>query len=214
MKRIHVPLSMARRFLLDADLLNFRGDSLVAWLIRRGGRSEYSHSAKVVWWDDDPYCCESRELKGCRAVLLETQVDAHPGQIDVFRANAQGNGKYDRFAAGKYMRRLAGQPYGYRQVIAATLSHLVTRPNMRDDVESSTPPFCSQAVAMADRVGGGVDSVPQLADGWTEPGDLVRSSFYRYLFTLEPDHEHPRVDQQTIDYLDGLAKLRVWEDAA
>jgi hypothetical protein len=40
---------------------------------------------------------------------------------------------------------------------------------------------------MADRVGGGVDPVPDLANRETEPADLARSPFYRYRFTLAPD---------------------------
>ena len=46
------------------------------------------------------------------------------------------------------------------------------------------PPFCSHACAMADRLGGQVDPVPQLSDRLTEPADLARSPFYRYRFTL------------------------------
>jgi hypothetical protein len=37
---------------------------------------------------------------------------------------------------------------------------------------------------MADRIGGGVDPVPHLADRLTEPADLARSPFFRYRFTL------------------------------
>ena len=33
---------------------------------------------------------------------------------------------------------------------------------------------------------GGVDPVPNLADRLTEPGDLARSAFYEYRFTLLP----------------------------
>ncbi len=53
-----------------------------------------------------------------------------------------------------------------------------------DDAENArTPPFCSQAVSMACRLGG-VDPVPHLADRLTEPADLSRSTFFRYQFTL------------------------------
>jgi len=61
---------------------------------------------------------------------------------------------------------------------------LVVRANTNDRNFSRRPPFCSQAVAMAERIGGRVDPVPQLADRLTEPADLARSPFYRYRFTL------------------------------
>ena len=89
------------------------------------------------------------------------------------------------------MRRLTGCDYGYRGLIATALLHLpVIRWFVRADVDDRAfdrrPPFCSQACAMADRLGGGVDPVPHLADRFTEPADLARSPFYRYRFTLTP----------------------------
>ena len=95
------------------------------------------------------------------------------------------------------MRRLAGCDYGYAAVLAAAMLHLplvrlAVRANFEDDADHAShgagrrPPFCSQACAMTDRVGGGVDPVPHLADRLTEPADLARSPFYQYAFTLIP----------------------------
>ena len=47
------------------------------------------------------------------------------------------------------------------------------------------PPYCSEACSLADRLGGGINPVELLSDRFTEPADLARSPFYRYLFTLE-----------------------------
>jgi hypothetical protein len=47
---------------------------------------------------------------------------------------------------------------------------------------------------MADRLGGGVDPVPHLADRLTEPADLARSPFYEYLFTLIEQEETEETD--------------------
>jgi len=89
------------------------------------------------------------------------------------------------------MRKLCGWNYGYAGLIAASFLHLpivrwFVRPDMDDNAVDRRPPFCSQACAMADRLGGGVDPVPHLADRLTEPADLARSPFYRYRFTLIP----------------------------
>jgi hypothetical protein len=62
----------------------------------------------------------------------------------------------------------------------------LVRPVTDDRANGAHPPFCSQAVAIACRAGG-VDPVPNLADRLTEPGDLARSPFFRYRFTLVPD---------------------------
>jgi len=89
------------------------------------------------------------------------------------------------------MRRLAGCDYGYAAVLAAAMLHLpvlrlAVRAEVNDQVIDRRPPFCSDACAMADRLGGGVDPVPHLADRLTEPADLARSPFYAYRFTLMP----------------------------
>ena len=99
---------------------------------------------------------------------------------------------YDRHGATRHMRRLAGLAYGWVNLALVGLLHLpvvrlFVRPATEDTASSRRPPFCSQAVAMSERIGGGVDPVPHLADRLTEPADLARSPFYRYRFTLARD---------------------------
>lgn len=183
-----VSFAEVRAGIQDADLLLFRRRGLIAI----AGRGEHSHAAKAAWWGDELFCLEVREWHGGRAVTLESQVGRFPGRIDVYRANARQRWpEYDRTRASRFMRRLAGCDYGYAAVLAAALLHLpVVRLAMRAEVEDHAidhrPPFCSHACAAADRVGGGVDPVPHLADRLTEPADLARSPFYQYQFTLLP----------------------------
>jgi len=85
------------------------------------------------------------------------------------------------------MIRFTGTRYGWWNLAKAALRHmpifrLFVRANTNDEANGS-PPFCSNAVAAACRAGG-VDPVKMLADAATEPGDLARSPFYRYRFTL------------------------------
>ena len=181
-----ISLSNAKRHMHDGDLLLFRRRGLIAV----AGRGEHSHAAKVGLWGSDLFCLEVREWHGGRAVTLASQVRKYPGRIDVFRTNPEQRWpEYDRSRAHQWMRRLAGCDYGYAGVLAAALLHLpflrmVVRAQTEDDAIDRRPPFCSQACAMADRLGGGVDPVPHLADRLTEPADLARSPFYQYLFTL------------------------------
>ena len=63
---------------------------------------------------------------------------------------------------------------------------MAVRADTEDHAIDRRPPFCSQACAMTDRTGGGIDPVPHLADRLTEPADLARSPFYEYAFTLIP----------------------------
>jgi hypothetical protein len=188
--RCPVQLTDVAADIRDGDLLLFRGRGLVSRLIGVAGRSEYSHAARAVWWGRDLFCCEVRELRGGRAVTLESQVRKFPGLIDVFEVNPANRWReYDRRGAVRYMRRLAGCDYGYLGVLQAALRHaplwrFLVHPDSDDQRAPGQPPFCSQASTMADRLGGGVDPVPHLADRLTEPADLARSPFYRYRFTL------------------------------
>lgn len=186
--RQFVSYRLVRGQIRDADLLLYRRRGLIAI----AGRGQHSHAAKAAWWGDDLFVLEVTGFHGGRAVLLSRQVRRRPGQIDVYGANAGARWpEYDRQAAVRFMRRLCGCQYGYAGLLGAALLHLpgvrlFVRPKLDDEAIDRRPPFCSQAVAMADRLGGGVDPVPHLADRLTEPADLARSPFYQYRFTLVP----------------------------
>lgn len=189
--------------ILDGDLLLFRRRGLVAVV----GRGVHSHAAKAGWWGDRLFCLEIREFHGGRALPLACHVRRFPGRIDVYRANP-GNRwpEYDRAGAVRMMKDFVGCRYGYANVLRAAIAHLpilrwTIRPE-KEDIEyamnipmddtiygmpvcHSVAPFCSEACALADRLGGGVDPVPHLADRFSEPADLARSPFYEYQFTLE-----------------------------
>ncbi len=181
-----VPYREVRGQIHDADLLLYRRRGLIAI----AGRGEHSHAAKAAWWGGDLFVLEVTGFHGGRAIMLSRQVRRHPGRIDVYRANPDARWpEYDRMGAVRFMRRLCGCGYGYAGLLGAALLHLplvrlFVRPELDDRAIDRRPPFCSQACAMADRLGGGVDPVPHLADRLTEPADLARSPFYKYCFTL------------------------------
>jgi hypothetical protein len=183
-----VTIATARSRIFDGDLLLFRRRGLIAI----AGRGEHSHAAKAAWWGDDLFCLEVREWHGGRAVTLESQVKKYPARIDLYHTNPANRWpEYDRTRSTHLMRRLAGCDYGYAAVLAAAMLHLpfvrmAVRAETLDEAIDRRPPFCSQACAMCDRIGGGVDPVPHLADRLTEPADLARSPFYQYAFTLVP----------------------------
>lgn len=195
--------SEVRDLISDSDLLLFRRPpgrcSAIARLITVGGRSQYSHAAKAIWWrgekaeNDVLLCVEMREFKGGRAVTLASQVDKFPGLIDVYKSNPEDRWpEYDRERASAHMLRLAGEPYGYAAVLNAALLHvwpfcMYVNPGLNDGTLDDLPEFCSDACSESDRIGGGVDPVNNLADRFTEPGDLARSDFYQYQWTLVPD---------------------------
>ena len=180
-----VHYSDARPEIRDADLLLFRRGGRFARLIAVAGRSGYVHAAMAGWWKDRLMCVEMT-AGGGRAQLLSNLVRRWPGAIDVYRANV-GRRRFSRKAALGAMIDITGRRYGWGNLLRAAFLHLpvfrfLVAPET-DDAAGGGVPFCSQAVATADRAGG-VDPVPNLADRLTEPGDLARSKFYAYRFTL------------------------------
>jgi len=177
-----------RHLLRDGDLLLFRKSGFIASM----GRGIPNHAAKIAWWGGDLFCLEVLQLAGGRAVTLSSQVQGWPARYDVYEVNPENRwGEYDRDGSTRLMRRLCGCDYGYVNLMAAALLHMplvrcLIHAETEDKARGRRPPFCSHACAMADRIGGGVDPVPHLADRLTEPADLARSSFYRYRFTLVP----------------------------
>ncbi len=187
------PYSAVRDQIRDGDLMLKQGKGVGAWFIGIAGRSPYTHAGMACWWHDDLFLLEVQRTGG-RAVMLSRQVEKYPGQWDVFEANHYPRNvlllpDYNSDASCSFMRRLCGCDYGFVGLAAAALLHLpvvrwFVRPDIDDDARDRRPPFCSQACAMAYRIGGGVDPVENLADRLTEPGDLARSPFFQYRFTL------------------------------
>jgi hypothetical protein len=185
----HIPMNYAdvRREIHNADLLLFRRRNRLTRLIAVAGRSQYVHAAMAGWWKERLMCVEMT-AGGGRAQLLSNIVAQWPGAIDVYQANSMRR-RFSRERALAAMIGITGKRYGWMSLCRAALLHLpilrfLVQPAMNDLENSTWPPFCSQAVAVADRVGG-VDPVPNLADRLTEPGDLARSTFFEYRFTLK-----------------------------
>ncbi len=191
----YLDYASVRQEIWNGDLLLFRKRrfGFMDAMIAVAGRGVYSHAAKAAWWKNDLFCIEVREWHGGRAVTLSSQVKRYPERIDVYRPNANNRWpSYSPERSLEIMRRFAGGDYGYGNVLAAAMTHLpcfrfFMRPDRNDNapIMMKRPPFCSEAVAMAERIGGNVDPIPQLADRFAEPSDLARSPFYEYLFTLK-----------------------------
>ncbi len=203
MQTVLVPYNAVRGKVADGDLLLFRHSrGIVGELIGIAGRSEYCHAAMAAWWNGRLMCLETVQGRGGRAVLLSNLVAREPGLIDVYRANANRR-RFNRDAAVGAMIDITGRRYGWWSLLKASTVHLpvfrfLVVPDT-DDAANGSLPFCSQAVARACRAGG-ADPVPNLADRLTEPGDLARSPFFRYRFTLTLDTEESHATPQEATY--------------
>jgi len=179
--------SVARRKIQGGDVLLFRGGSILTVI---SGRSPVTHVGMAAWWGDDLMCVHTVQWRGGVVDHLSELVAKHPGRIEVHTICEAKRRRYKRAVAVEAMKRIIGKPYGWRAILATACVHLplirwFVRPILSDGANGSLP-FCSAAVSKAVRVGG-VDLVPNLADGFTEPGDIVRSAALSLRFVLAPD---------------------------
>jgi len=123
-------------------------------------------------------------------MLLSQAVDRWPGRIDVFRPHGLSDSQRSRIC--EHVKRTIGQPYGWWTIARhATLATPVIRwiiaPPTNDAANGDSEchlAVCSELVARAYRLGGGVDLVPHLSDWATTPGDLARSAILHWWCTL------------------------------
>jgi hypothetical protein len=139
------------------------------------------------WSDEEWYELYCRSLNGQR-----DQAVRYKHLIQVVAEHGQG--RYCRQGANLLMRGFAGCAYGWGAILKTGVCNLpglrfYFSPNYDDTQVNKYPPYCSAAVAIADRLGGGFDQVRARSDSQTTPGDLARSPFNDYLFTLIPDPE-------------------------
>ena len=132
-------------------------------------------------------CLETVQGHGGRAVLLSTLAAENPGRIDVYRANANRR-RFNRERAVDGMIEITGRRYGWWSLLKAALVHLpvfrfLVLPET-DDQAKRQPCRSAHRPCHGPVRQGGVDPVLNLADRLTEPGDLARSVFFRYRFTL------------------------------
>lgn len=185
MRRQLISLTDAWDQIQDGDMLLWRGFGLISFV----GKGVHYHASKMARWGSDIMVLDMVAARGGDVRLLETDVSRFSGLLDWFEVNPHGL-PYDREGAVRYMRRLVDQPYGYFSLLRASIIHLpfirrwITSECGDDDFISPYPPFCSEAVAGADRIGGGYDPVPWCPDRLVEPSYLARSDFYRYRGTL------------------------------
>ncbi|WP_321377052.1 hypothetical protein [Trichococcus shcherbakoviae] len=128
---------------------------------------------------------------GPRAPLLAEQVRRYPGSIDVYRLRDTVGG-FHRDGSIREMMHIIRHQYGWLSLAKISMIHLagirwLARASENDREESMYPPFCSEAIARSYRIGGGIDLVPNLADAYTEPGDLARSGKLRFVGTIVKD---------------------------
>jgi len=214
MDRISIPYNKARKYILDGDILLFRGRMpVIARAIRVFTNSQYAHVGVAGWSNGDTenpladLMIYEMLPGGGRGVKLSSRVESCPGDIDVYRVadyfttlrwnDALGmvsgdTHVFDRRKAVSLMRDFcAPGNYGMMHLMWVAFSHLpiirwFIKPPTDDALaEKKQAPICSEATSYAVRHSF-TDLVRNTADSFTTPGDLGKSPLLHYMFTLMP----------------------------
>lgn len=204
-----IPYNECKYIIKDADILLFRGSKFpgVGWFIAKYSQSPYSHAALAYWENEELYCLEFREFKGARKYLLQDYIDKEPGRIDVFRACTRleiptlvdEDNPYVGDAIYNFTNNVSKkivqdalqlienhEEYAYQIIWRMGKNYLpflrLFQPAPCNDNNGKLY-VCSTLVTKTYRKNF-IDPVPFLADEFTKPGDLAKSSIFRKLFTI------------------------------
>lgn len=200
-----LPYSEGLHLIQDADILLFRHPSFpaVGWWIAKYGETPYSHVGIANWNKNRLCCAEFREFIGSRNDYLINQLYCKNQLIDVYRVSKvctvpyYNDGrvsfkthKFDYFTAKKIVeeaKTLIGKPYNWKTIFRIAKTYIpfvrLFTDKTRDRNLNELPMVCSTLINNLYKKHF-KDLVPFIADEYTAPGDIARSSDINYLFTL------------------------------
>ncbi len=154
-------------------------------IILRNRKGRAVRAMKAARWDDEVFAVEVRKFEGVVAVPLEQLVRLYPGRVDVYEVNPQDLWPdYDRQGATRHLKSVVFSEADRRNLIVEILLNLVSRWFGATNEKIVKTPCGAEAIRMADRLGGGVEPLPDLANVRIKPADLEQSPLYSYRFTL------------------------------
>lgn len=208
---IKIRFCEAKPHILDGDVLFYAGfGGFTSLAIRRMSLSEYAHVALAGWTNGEPGNPFSELMayemlwSGGQGHSLESHVEKR-GEVHVYRVadshtlyrwdpalrQVVGTTKVLNRKRAVYEMRAFCRPgeYGKMHLCLTALTRLpfirflFPQPSDDEIADRRRPPYCSEAVSYALRMGF-TDVVRNTPDHYTSPGALARSPLLHYMFTL------------------------------
>ncbi len=155
-------------------------------VILRNGYGKAINAAKACRWDGELFCVEVRKYLGVVAVPLEQLACRYPGRVEIYEVNPQSRWEnYDRQGPLRHLKSVLFSGKDRRTAFLETLLENLSKLIGRNIVKQVSPCHGAEAIRLADRLGGGVDPVPEKTSERIEIADLEQSPLYRYRFTLK-----------------------------
>lgn len=155
-------------------------------LLIRNINGRYVLAAKATWWDGELFCIAVHQYHGVTCRPLDQLVRSCPSLIDIYEVNPQNLWEnYDRQGANTYLKNNMVFKVNRCDSVTGHLLNLFLYCFNRTNTKIVKTPYGAEAIRRAERIGGGVEPMPNKVDTWIETNDLALSSFYRYRFTLK-----------------------------
>ena len=173
-----------RKKIRDGDILLYKGQTFISYLIKIFTKSEYSHAGIAVWWNERLMVMEAIR-KGVIVNPLRRSVNRYKGSVEWFSCTKEIDDPDRRkmiiFAQGEL-----GKDFGFWLLFwfAFMISFFYRNLDKRDAFRREKKLFCSLYVAeiyhQAD-----IDLKRDRSDRFTSPADIAKSPLLAYRQTLK-----------------------------
>ena len=172
---IYTPFAEVRQEIWEGDLI-----------LVRNRKGVCIHAAKACRWGDQLFYIDVRKYRGVTAVPLEQLVKKYPGRIEIYEVNPQNRWEnYDRQGAIRHLKNIVFTKEDCRTAFLQTLRNLFSILLFGSWKKQPSMSCGAEAIRIAERLGGGVEPVPEQVDKHISLCDLEASPLYRYRFTLK-----------------------------
>lgn len=163
----------------DGDIILFKGERTLSYIIKRLSGSPFSHTGIAAWWEDRLMVLAADEF-GVRALPMSRYLYEYTGKAELWTTDENLN----RIRVISTAREELGKRYsiwGLVRVLRRILAHY------QGGIDPDKPPdkfFCSQYLSYCWREGG-IDLADKVSDEFTEPADVSNSPHIRRVGILK-----------------------------
>lgn len=187
---IIIPYSLARKTILDVDVLLYKGEGTVSEGIKLITDSEFSHAGFVVWWDNRLMVLEAVAPQ-MRAIALTESLAHYHGDVYLYRVN--GIPPRIRAQIKDHVKLQLGNDYPTTHLFKMAARKIVYKITNKklcspDKYRPANAMVCSHVVASSFNKYG-YDFVPGVSDQWTDPGLIATSEISEEIGILKLEEE-------------------------
>jgi len=177
--------SSVRGKIKNADILLYKGQGIISWLIKLVTRSPYSHAGLAVWWYDRLMVMEAVG-KGVVVTPLSINVAHYDGGVEWYQYK-DDIPDVDRVKMVHFAQQQLGKKYAIWKMVSILFYRLFQwNVDKRDQLYRTKRLFCSYYVSeVYDSIGRKLKV--NVSDRFMSPGDIAQSPHLKKIAVLKRD---------------------------